>query len=356
MARQAKMGYVGYVRFVPSAGAPSGGIPASGIAVRVTSADIKLTQEISYPEVVDNKIDQTIYQLGPQQVGGNISFPLVHEGSGLPSAGAAGKSGSGCGFDLDSLVARLWTVAAQRDGKGRMLNVFDAQVRYADNLAYTYPGCLVNSLQFQVNQSEPVNITAEIIGGANVNGTPLANLRNAGVVGSESIAMLAPARIVTWNDVVVTVHDDTGNDLVLGEEIREFTGGINNQIERFYTLNGRLAPQDIAAKKRTVEGTLKVMGHSQVFSNWTADNETRFSSNCQIGFGYKLGQQAATFWATTMRGVVFEIEEVALSTGLFETSTKWRALGDCGFGYEAIDDGTGNPTAPNYPSFPSNGN
>ena len=355
MSRQAKQQYVGYVRLVPSAGAPSGGIPSSGLSVRVNSADIKLKQEIFYPDVVDNKIDQTIYGLRPQEVGGTLSFPLVHEGSAL-TGNLANKSGSACGFDLTSLVAALWQVASQRDGKGRMLNVFDAQVRYSDNLAYTYPGCLLNSIQFTVSQGEEVKVSAEIIGGANVNGSALSSLRTANISGSDLIAMLAPARIVTWNDAVITVVDDNGADLVLGEEIREFGCTLNNNIERYYTLNGKLAPQDISAKKRSIEGTLKMMGHSQPLSNYTLANQNRFSSSCIIAFGYRLGAGTATYWATDFYGVVFEIEEVSLGTGIFETMTKWRAVGDCQHGYEATNIGDGvTLTSPNYPQFGANG-
>ena len=45
------------------------------------SADIKASQDITHPEVIDGRIDTTLYQIGPLIVGGNIAFPLVHEGA-----------------------------------------------------------------------------------------------------------------------------------------------------------------------------------------------------------------------------------------------------------------------------------
>lgn len=357
MATQAKMGFVGFVRFKPTEGSGYNStlIPNTGITVRVTSADIKLSQEISYPDVVDNKIDQTIYQLGPAVVGGTIQFPLVHEGANVGNL--YGKSAC-VDENAASLVQSLWKIVADRDEVGRMKHAFDCHVRYADNLAYKYYGCLVNQMTFTINQSEPVQVSAEVIGGATSpvsGGTGVGSLRGEMTpdASTDLTKMLAPARIVTWNDAIISFwrenvdNSDTAGFLTAAE-IRQFTCTVNNNIERFYTLNGRLGPQDIAAKKRELSGTLDIMGHNNKLSLWTASNEDRFTAPSGIAFGYKLGNNdpGHAYWATGLFGVVFEIEEVALSTGLFETKTKWRALGDCTNSYLATKLGGTNVNLP----------
>lgn len=356
MALQAKMGYVGFVQFDSQSNVK--------VAVRVTSCDIKTSQEITYPEVIDGKIDTTLYQLGPKITGGSVAFPLVHEGSAL---GNSGKSGANCATTGDTLAKTLWEFAAKRTDTGRMFHTFNAHVRYADNLAYTYPGCMLNTMTWTINQSDAVNVSAEVIGGATVSqyaaGTARATLQS-GV--DSNLKFLAPARVVTWNDARVAIYKDSGTELLRPGEIREFACTINNGIERYFTLNNRLAPQDISAKKREISGTLKIMGHSVDLSAYTETNETRFTSEAGIGFGYSVGANATPYWATGLYGCVFEIEEVALSTGLFETSTKWRALGDCTNEFLATRLGTsqtiayptssnyGLPTAPGYPNFTNN--
>ena len=60
------MGYVGFVKFDTS-------------LVRATSCDIKLSQEITKPDVVDSRFDRTVYQLGPQIVEGAVEFPAIYD-------------------------------------------------------------------------------------------------------------------------------------------------------------------------------------------------------------------------------------------------------------------------------------
>jgi hypothetical protein len=316
-ANYARMGFVGFVKFIPTgAGSP--------ITVRVQSADVKLSQEISYPDLVDGKVDQTTYQLGPQQVGGSLAFPLVHD------LGTGSETGSAdCGDNSSvNLAQTLWAYGVQRDGYGRMANQFDCVIRYADNVAYRYGGCLINTMQFTINQSEPVNVSCEVIGGGNAG----AALRTEYTKELDNATnFLAPVRIITWNDAQVQAwsneNDTTG--IFQNGQVQEFNCSINNNIDRIYSLNGKLAPVDIAAKKREVSGTIKTMGAVYKLSELAQSNQGRFTSNSSIAFGYSLGNANSLYWATGLYGVIFEIEEISLSTGLFQTTTKWRALGDC---------------------------
>jgi hypothetical protein len=60
---------------------------------------------------------------------------------------------------------------------------------------------------------------------------------------------LAPARVFTWNDISKTpwgCDNDAGlaaNDLLFSSsQVREFSMEVNNNAERYYTLNGTLYP------------------------------------------------------------------------------------------------------------------
>jgi hypothetical protein len=326
------------------------------IVVRVTACDIKASQDITHPEVIDGRIDTTIYQVNPVIVGGNMSFPLVHEGAAL---------GDGyCAATSDSLAKKMWEIAAKRDDIGRLENVFDADVRYTDNTAFTYPGCQVNTMTFTISQSEAVTVSAEVFGGVNTSSDP-----RIAYAGLSNPTFLAPARVVTWNDAQVELYDDAGQVVLRGNELREFTASINNGLERYYTLNGVLGPQDIAPKKREMSGTLKLMGRNDRLGTIAYNNSRNFTSRSAIAFGYTLGSTgggATPYWATAFYGVIFKIEEMAMTTGLFETTTNWRAMGSCEHGYLGTQLGAstalaypttgvtnqyGASTAPAFPSF-----
>jgi hypothetical protein len=322
MGTRAQMGYIGFLKLLLSTG-PS-------IVVRATSCDIKTSQEISYPDVVDARADQTIYQLGPKVTGGSVAFPLIHDV--ISSSNTCPTTGNAINTALqaDSLIRELWILAAARDSYGKLTD-FTSNVRYSDSLGYSYPLCLVNSLTLTVAQSNAIECSMDVWGGASaLNNGVDRTLLGTGDFGipPNDVNYLAPARVATWNDFVVYLYN-IGTNPIQGRELREFTVTINNNLERFYTLNGSLATYDIAAKKREISGTIKILGNNIDMTNYTSSNENRYTSNAQIGFGLKLGSNNP-YWGTGLNGCVFEIEEVSLSTGLFETSTKYRALGYCG--------------------------
>ena len=226
---QAKMGYVGSVTLL--------GTTAGNLRLRATNCDVRAMQNIDYPDVVDGKIDRTLYQLGPRIVEGNIAFPLVHEGI------TAINSGRDCDqLTNQTLGEAMWRIASQRDSFGRLINQFDTQVRYTDDTHFKYPTCIVNSYTMSVTQSDMVNVSMDIIGGADSSDQvrlPSDNIEPE---------FLSPARVVTWNDFLVRIYgDNLQTEPIRGDYLREFEVTINNNAERFFTLNNKLAPQDITA-------------------------------------------------------------------------------------------------------------
>jgi len=323
----ASMGFVGSVRF-------NGGNIGQEIVVRALSCNISAKQNIEYPDVVDGRIDNTLYQLGPRTVDGDCEFPLVHEGINLGSSKICNPEAT-C---ANNLANRLWGIAAARDQVGRLTSQFNVDVRYTDNTAFRYPNCIINTMKIGVNQSEPVRVSFGVIGGASVTDSvrePLTSERDP--------TFLSPARIITWNDFRINVFIDEAGLTIPGSYIRRFEVTLNNNAERFYTLNGKLIPQDITAQKRNISGSMALMGFSaKQFHDFIYNNQQRFTSQSKIAFGYTLGSSVVPYWATALWGVIFQIEEVAISNGIVETMIPFRALGDCENAYEAISMGACN--------------
>ena len=291
----ASLGYVGYAKF--------GLIP---YPVRVTSADLKLTQAITKPDIIDGKTDKTVYQLGPREVGGGLAFPAVHE-------------------DSSGVVSKLWELALQRDVDGR-LQKDDINIKYAQGTAFEYSDCIINTFGISVTQSDVFNISLDVMGidrNIGTNAEPSYTFRNT--------------RIVTWNDVEFSISSSAFN--VVGSETRSFTLNVNNNAERYYTFNGKLSPQDVAPRKRDIDGSLVIMGRNIGISDWALSNQNRCHEDSVIHFGYRLaGLSSSTgcagAWIIELPGAVFQIEELALTNDLFETTINFLVLPGITYGVQ----------------------
>jgi hypothetical protein len=161
---------------------------------------------------------------------------------------------------------------------------------------------------------------------------------------ADRLNMLSPARVVTFNDFRIGVFcRDQGGITFNGQYIRSFDVTLNNNVDRFYTLNGKLAPQDVTARKRTVEGSIKLMGFTvKTFHEFIYKNQDRNSSSCSIQFGYTFGSGNNTYFGTALHGCIFKIEEVSVTNEIVETNVPFIAFGDCQNAYEAIEKGACN--------------
>lgn len=325
----AYMGFVGFVRLNKNVNSEiSQHDPNSSIIVRATSADLRLSQEISKPDVIDSRYDRTVYQLGPKLVDGSLSFPALYD---TPT----GRTNV---FEL------LYRYAATRTSAG-LLSPLDIDVKYAttdsgkNEAEFTYPDCILNTWQFSVTQSDVVTCSIDVIG---VDRIP-ASLAAVGradwdTVCSPSDAVsggVSTTRIVTWADarLQINVGDETP---ITGEFARSFEANINNDAERYYTLNKALAPQAIAPRKREVTGNIVMMGRHPVLGNRALTNEVNCSENSSITFGFEgeatgFGCQSSSF-NVKIPNIVFEIEELSLTNDLFETTVNWHAFPSAGTG------------------------
>lgn len=352
-AVRASQGFVGSVQFTNIVINSAGFDFAGDVVVRATAADIRAKQEINYPDVVDGRIDRTVYQLGPRVVDGTVSFPLVHEGANVVQP-------KDCGTSLNHGQI-FWALTTQRDQFGRLQNdSMQVRIRYTDDTAFIYPNCLIDSLGMSVANEGMVEMNLSVIGGAN--STDDVRIPDDTTA---DLDMLSPARVVTWNDFTIRLYADDTTD-ISGDWIRQFDVTVNNNADRFYTLNNRLAPQDIAARKRTIDGRIVLMGRNKNLSELAYNNQSRFTSTAKIGLGYRLGSNGTPVFATVLAGVVFQIEEIGITNDLVETTVPFTALADCECGYEATEIGApdvalpdsvpscgafGGQTSPAFPDF-----
>ena len=293
----ASLGFVGFMRF---------NIPGKPTQVRATSADIRLSQEVTAPDVIDSRFDRTVYQLGPRIVEGSASFPAIFE-----SVGAG-----------QDPTAELYILCVKRNAVTGALDQINIDMKYTDsNAQFIYEKCIIDQFTFSVAQQEVITITVNVIGADRM------ELKAP----DDTIGAINNSRIVTWNDVVVQLGDGTTGEsvIVTGEYLRNFDITIANNAERFYTLNGHLAPQDIAPTKRDITGTVVIMGRHAGLGALAASNEERCNETTQIKWGYNLALNPGSCQGTflvTLDNSIFMIEELALTNDLFETTMNFRVL------------------------------
>ena len=218
----ANMGYVGFVIL------RSNKLQASNI-IRVYNADINLSQEISKEDVIDGRIDKTVYRLGPKEINGTFSLPVIADvdnpnlfNNGCPTVSDLRSSVAG------SILNNLWCWSVARGNHGRLL-VDDVRldVRYANHAAYTFDSCVVNTISMSVSQGESINFDMNVLG----------RTRQPYTVPWEQPEIddfLSPARVLTWNDITVNgvagcrgaaANDPgfgTGYDLFYSNQVRSF--------------------------------------------------------------------------------------------------------------------------------------
>lgn len=355
----ANMGWVGYVFL------RSNKLRADNI-LRVTSADINMSQEITTPDVIDGRIDKTLYQPGPRLVEGNLSMPLVADVQNPDAFGGCPNS-----TDLNvagSVLNNLWCWTTARGSHGRLL--YDdtrLDIRYANHAAFTFDTCVVNTLSLSVAQSDAVNVDFNVIGRARA--------REPNPTREPPISdFLSPARVLTWNDVTVNGVGGCGAfanmDLFFSNQVREFNLEINNNVDRFFGLNGSLYPVDVNVGKREITGSLTLMGLQDRLRQLAESNDDRFTEKNEIRFSFYIGENTdyltpsgtsftSRDWKSGMTlppgnpifyrkltGVIFKIETMSLTNDLFETEVEFLALASDQSGYEAISPGTSCATFP----------
>lgn len=347
-APYANMGWVGFVNLRSN---KLGGV---NNILRVTSADINMSQEITMPNVIDGRIDKTVYQMGPRLVEGSFGLPVVADIStgGCPSvsdlSGTTGVAGS--------LLNNVWCWTTARGPHGRL--IYDdvvLEVRYANHAAFSFDTCVVNTLSMNVAQSDLVTFDINVIGRGR---SPFTDP----VTDPPIRDFLSPARVLTWNDVTINGLGGCSNpdELFRSSQVREFSMEINNNADRFYTLNGSLFPMDVNVGKREITGSLTLMGYQHRLRQLAETNQDRFTEKNEIRVAFYIGNDRYTpgpaggsftsrdwlgsnqsppsnaIFAKALTGVVFQIEEVSLTNDLLTTTVNWSGLANDQLGYQSL--------------------
>jgi len=117
---------------------------------------------------------------------------------------------------------------------------------------------------------------------------------------------------------------------------------VNNNADRFYTLNGTLFPVDINVGKREITGSLTLLGFNHALREVAETNQDRFSEKNEIRVAYYIGEDtdvtgigrdwftetepAQAIFAARLASVVFRIEEVSMTNDVLETTVNYLAL------------------------------
>jgi hypothetical protein len=359
----ANMGYVGYVIF------RSNKLQANNI-LRVKTAAINLKQDIQTEDVLDGRIDKTVYKFGPKEVDGSLSLPVIADvddpnlfNAGCPTVSDLRSSVAG------SILNNIWCWSVARGNHGRLL-VDDVRldVRYANHAAFTFDQAVVNSLSMSVSKGESVNFDINVLGRTR---TPYTQPWTQ----PEIDDFLAPARVLTWNDFTVNavagcrngVANDpgfgSGYDLFYSNQIVDYKLEINNNAQRFYSFNGSLYPIDVNVGKREITGSLQLLGTQKRLQLLAESNQDRFTEKNEIRLAFFIGEDTLassgtpgspivfssrdwkasdSTWPRTpifgkrLTGVVFMIEELSLSNDVLISTVNYKALANDQDNYEAI--------------------
>ena len=147
------------------------------------------------------------------------------------------------------------------------------------------------------------------------------------VIGRNTTGFPRNARVVTWNDAIVEFNGARGAPTFKGDYIRYFEVTYNNNADRYYTLNRTLAPQDIAVKKRDIDGRFVLLGRHDKLGEHANTNQDRCFEETNIRYGYQLNRdQCASTFLVKLPNIVTRIEEMALTNDLFETTVQFHSF------------------------------
>ena len=357
----ASMGWVGYIFL------RSNKLGANNI-LRVTSANVNLKQEISRPDVLDGRIDKTVYQPGPKMVDGSISMPVVIDVQDPDSFnGCPNISDLTNNSVAGSVLNNLWCWTTARGNHGRQLyDDVNFDIRYANSTAYIFDNTICNTLALSVTQGDMVKLDLNVIGRGRQRPT---DPTKEPIISD----FLSPARVLTWNDVTVNGVQGCGSsntDLFFSNSIRSWSLNINNNAERFFSLNGSLYPIDVVFGKREITGSMTLLGVQERLRKLADTNQDRFTEKNELRFSFHVGESTevntpngiaftSRDWKAGMAvppgnpifyrkltAVVFQIESVELRNSVLESSVEYFGMANDQTNYEAI-------SASSSCSFPS---
>lgn len=266
-----------------------GSVTVFGRLIRALSSSLVARQAISHPDVVDNTIDRTLYQLGAVEVDGDVAFPVV----------AGGTQGT-------AFLEFIWNAAMSRNlDTGELLNSGPVILEYSFGQVRTFEGCKVNSLELRATAGDRVEGTMNFMGTTTYDsGSP------------EGLTDLSPAKVLTWDNVTITEGGGAFDSCI----IREFSSTINNNLSRNYTFCAEtgLFPSNISTGKRFINGSLGFQGFAKTDVSKARFNSQNSSTTDTLTVD--LGGFTKTF-----RNIIYEFQAIDINVGLVTSTVNWYA-------------------------------
>lgn len=268
--------------------------------IRVTSAGLKATQEVSAMDTIDGAYDYTAYRLGPVKVEGDIEFPV-------PAA--------------NNMVEHVIRTGAQRDVNGllQFKNV-SVNAKYDHTISYEYSGCSVNTMGIEIAAEEAMTVRMNLLG----------HDRKAGSAILPTYTP-SPQRVITWNEIEVST---TGPTLVAAQ-VKSLSFEVNNNVTVFFGLNKKIfaAADNIIAGKREVTGTMEVSWNGSGLVNYAFNQNTGLPSYCTsddtivLTIDPQCQGGSTTACVVKFLGIIYNLEEINMTNDFFMGTQTWRAFG-----------------------------
>jgi hypothetical protein len=320
-------GIMGYMRL-------SGGGVTSPVSdgLRVTSFDLKASQDVSAMETIDNNYDYTAYRYGPVRVEGSVGFPV-------PVA--------------DDFFSGVVKFAAERDGSssptggsgsGNLLTTgATVEAQYDHTIGYQFKECKPNTLSVSIAAEEALDFSLSFIGTS-----------REVISSSPKLTRISPERMLTWNDIAIVGGGGTAGGIAPNPwdtttftdapgQIRNFSFEINNNLTAFFGLNGKIFVQanNIVAGKREITGSMEIAWNGSGLSNFAylANTNTAFCTSVQeitMEITSKGAGGSAVTVPLVFLGVIFNMEDISMTNDFFMGTQTWRAYGDEARGYKAL--------------------
>jgi hypothetical protein len=288
----APVGYIGYGTIF-------------GYPVRGMNFNIKAHQQVFNGDPVTNEADQPIWHVGPIEVDGDVSWPIV---IGDPVT--------------YKIIQSTITRQASRGGKKTLepgdIEAWFPPAQGTKSYSRKATNCIVNRLSFKGTAGERVDGTINAIG--------LGLTENVGVSTPVPFDM---GRILTWSDVVIeaNIADAKKTARFAGCTIKEFSFEINNNVTRANTycwpdsaLGTEYGATALVLGRRQVSGSMTFIGSSGT-QDIAQNNMTRSISDDELAITF--GVVVAKF-----HRVVYELQQIDLTAGVVYGRTNFTAHGN----------------------------
>ncbi len=277
-----RMGYIGKLQVF-------------GLPIRVSAASLNAKQDIKNVDVIDNRIDRSVYQLGPVEVEGSISFPVLTTGV------------------QNTFLNQIWAFAMARDpNSGELINRGDVIEEYSYQMSRTFKNCLVNTFSMEATYGDQVKADMGLWGTFSIDGGN----------GTDPVDV-SPARVLTWDQVRITSGSSAFNTCIT----RSFKININNNLARNYTfcdLTAQGAPHSLFASnistgKRIIEGEITFQGFAPT-DNLASQNSLNTTSNENLTFNFN-------GFTKTAHHVIYAYQQINMGMSLITSTANWFAYG-----------------------------